>query len=308
MKYNISEHLEKFLNQTQTGSLKYATYPKNYKDLEITTSFGQGGVSKIPWISFLADGMKTSDGFYPVYLYYKDLNILILSFGESETYKSGNWDSKKSQNNSSHRTHWSNNVREKNPTIKDFFKSDKVYRYGDSFVFKAYRIEFGFKEIDDVYKKLLNITYYNKNQELEELVNESDLSSDLNSIYDIYINDLSNSHDLKEEWFAFEGGKKLVTHYMRERSTEIVKAKKEQFKKRFGSVYCQICDFNFQDKYGDHGEGFIECHHIIPVSEMEENHKTELKHLILLCANCHRMIHRNKKEALSPQTLINKIK
>ncbi len=63
-------------------------------------------------------------------------------------------------------------------------------------------------------------------------VEESDLKSDLDNIYELYINDLSISNDIKEEWFAFEGGKKLVTHYMRERNPEIVKTKKEQFKKK----------------------------------------------------------------------------
>lgn len=39
------------------------------------------------------------------------------------------------------------------------------------------------------------------------------------------------------------------------------------------------------------GEGFIECHHTIPVSELGPGQKTKLRDLVLLCSNCHRMVH-----------------
>ncbi len=124
--------------------------------------------------------MRTSDGFYPVYLYYKDLEVLILSFGESETVKQTDRWNFKAKDKSFHRTEWSNNIREKNPTIKDFLQSDKVYRYGDSFVFKAYRVKTAYKDDDDYnedgsfkenqryFKEFLYMTSYNENKELEE--------------------------------------------------------------------------------------------------------------------------------------------
>ena len=52
--------------------------------------------------------------------------------------------------------------------------------------------------------------------------------------------------------------------------------------------------FDFEKNYGDIGADFIEAHHTIPVSEMKENHMTSSEDFILLCSNCHRMIH--KKE------------
>ncbi len=40
--------------------------------------------------------------------------------------------------------------------------------------------------------------------------------------------------------------------------------------------------------------GFIECHHTKPVATLVEGEKTHLDDLVLVCANCHRMVHRGK--------------
>lgn len=40
-------------------------------------------------------------------------------------------------------------------------------------------------------------------------------------------------------------------------------------------------------------EACIEVHHLIPLSELTEERPTKLADLCLLCANCHRMIHRS---------------
>lgn len=52
-----------------------------------------------------------------------------------------------------------------------------------------------------------------------------------------------------------------------------------------------LCGFDFVAAYGPHGEGYIECHHVIPLHASGEV-KTRLEDLVLICANCHRMIHR----------------
>ena len=60
-----------------------------------------------------------------------------------------------------------------------------------------------------------------------------------------------------------------------------------------------MCGFDFKDKYGELGEGFAECHHTIPVSELKDNQKTTLSDLSILCANCHRMIHRASSKGIT---------
>lgn len=63
---------------------------------------------------------------------------------------------------------------------------------------------------------------------------------------------------------------------------------------------CQVCGFDFGRRYGAHGEGYIEGHHKDPLSELGEAEWTEevrtaLSQVAVLCANCHRMVHRKKK-------------
>ena len=49
-------------------------------------------VSWQTWISFLKEPNTTSNGIYPVYLYYKEDDILILAYGISETTTPDNTD------------------------------------------------------------------------------------------------------------------------------------------------------------------------------------------------------------------------
>ena len=48
-------------------------------------SFGFGNYSSVPWIAFLDEGQEVSHGIYPVILYYKDYEELILAYGISDT-------------------------------------------------------------------------------------------------------------------------------------------------------------------------------------------------------------------------------
>lgn len=92
-----------------------------------------------------------------------------------------------------------------------------------------------------------------------------------------------------------EGKEKYVRHKTRERSAEIVKKKKREFQQKHGKLFCEVCHFDFNDTYGDRGDGFIECHHNIPLHEEEKERITSTSDLSLLCSNCHRMIHRKKE-------------
>lgn len=82
-------------------------------------------------------------------------------------------------------------------------------------------------------------------------------------------------------------------HKVRERDKKIVEAKKKKVLKETGALKCEACGFDFEEKYGELGKGFIECHHLVPLAEFEVNKETRLEDLALLCANCHRMVHRD---------------
>ncbi len=80
------------------------------------------------------------------------------------------------------------------------------------------------------------------------------------------------------------------THFARERNRKRRLEKIVQHRTHHGRLDCQTCGFDFEQTYGEHGEGYIECHHVVPLHESGPT-KTRLEDLILLCANCHRMIH-----------------
>jgi len=66
---------------------------------------------------------------------------------------------------------------------------------------------------------------------------------------------------------------------------------------------CAVCGFDFANKYGDIGNGFIHVHHIIPLSEIRKEYSLNpIKDLIPVCPNCHAMIH-NTQPALTIQQL-----
>jgi 5-methylcytosine-specific restriction enzyme A len=61
-----------------------------------------------------------------------------------------------------------------------------------------------------------------------------------------------------------------------------------------GKLVCEVCDIDFAVRYGDRGKGFMECHHVKPIATLVEGQKTQIDDLALICANCHRMIHRSR--------------
>ena len=81
-------------------------------------------------------------------------------------------------------------------------------------------------------------------------------------------------------------------HKRRERNSKLIKSVKEKFYRKHGKLFCEVCGFDYASKYKSFCEGFIEGHHTIPLSQLNENSKTKDEDIILVCSNCHRMIHR----------------
>ncbi|MAL23449.1 MAG: restriction endonuclease [Xanthomarina sp.] len=140
-----SEQLELFLKQAKTNNLKTKHFKSEYLDTTVKVSFGQGNTARIPWISFLKEPNTTSKGIYPVFLYYKEFDLLILAYGISETNEP--------------EMVWENNSKE---TINEYFKrtyNQKPDRYGASYIFAVYDLN---KELNK-----------NKiNQDLKQLISE----------------------------------------------------------------------------------------------------------------------------------------
>ena len=102
-----------------------------------------------------------------------------------------------------------------------------------------------------------------------------------NSEFDIYLND-----ELDKDFESKEGKELYKLHRVRERDSTLTHQKKANAKTE-GKLSCEVCEFSFQDKYN---QVYIECHHKIPIHMGER--VTKLEDLVLVCSNCHRMLHR----------------
>lgn len=100
-----------------------------------------------------------------------------------------------------------------------------------------------------------------------------------------------------DEKGTFPEGRRIERlHKSRERSPRVVSEAKERHASTHnGNLPCEICGFDFRKVYGDRGRHFIEAHHKIPLNMLEEGQlsDTTADDLALVCANCHRMLHKN---------------
>ena len=169
-----------------------------------------------------------------------------------------------------------------------------------------------FRNANGVYMKLMNFRRFdpsyegkglqrgNKDEEVvwklfadrpDELRKIADAIRDYTSA-DTYIPSADVIADNEVE--SDEGTILTRTHRYRERDASLVRKKKLSVQKAVGALSCEACGFEFVKRYGDHGDGFIECHHTKPLSELASGEKTRLSDLALVCSNCHRMIHRKR--------------
>lgn len=98
--------------------------------------------------------------------------------------------------------------------------------------------------------------------------------------------------DVDNAVFGIEGNPRLVAHMRRERNSSIVQRKKNEVSKIKGSLKCEVCQFDFAEKYGEYGKDFCEVHHLTPLSQSDGKTKTELSDLAVVCSNCHRILHK----------------
>ena len=142
MNYDLQDHIESLLKHRAELNFEKQSLKRTYRGLSVKASIGNGNLSCIPWISYLAVGQKTINGIYPVLLFYgtpefqEKLDIpnktrkIILAFGISATNAPA--------------ISWGDAIKGKK-TIEDMFNlwgyetnSSVITKYNKSVVFKAY--------------------------------------------------------------------------------------------------------------------------------------------------------------------------
>lgn len=94
-----------------------------------------------------------------------------------------------------------------------------------------------------------------------------------------------------------EGARVPVYHLRLERDPRIARQKKDEVQRLTGKLACECCEFDFAAFYGPIGESFAECHHRKWLSKTPagKSRLTRTADLAIVCANCHRMLHKDEK-------------
>ena len=89
----------------------------------------------------------------------------------------------------------------------------------------------------------------------------------------------------------FEGRKKLVIHYRRERSKTLSASAKKLARKGHaeGLLVCEICQVIPEKTYK---EDIIEAHHRLPLNNLSAPVRVMPQDLAMICPSCHRAVHK----------------
>jgi len=245
-------------------------------------SAGQGNWANVPWVA-LFDRLVTDtarDGFYIVYLVKEDYSGIYISLNHGITMirKVYGADAKEAMRARS----------------GDFLS--RLGKVPDGYM--TGRIDLAVENASSLGSYYEHGNILGKYYEKGAVPSGKELENDLLELLKYYR--LLASKDLlyttstvedDEVDLEYEDLTKLKEHKRIERNRKLA----EQAKKVHG-YKCQACGFDFEDNYGEIGKGFIEAHHLTPLSRLKGK-KIQLnpeQDFSVLCSNCHRMIHRSE--------------
>jgi 5-methylcytosine-specific restriction protein A len=279
----IAEKIRSFDNNiaTSLGELS--------ENFRFKASVGTGVWADVPWIAIMDPEVTTTaqTGHYVVYLFSADMKKSVLSLNQGATFLLKGLGQSKAMNELTRRAAL---IRDRVGEYKEYFTFEQINLKSDKQLAKLYEAGHAF-----------GITY-----DLNNIPEEAKLQSDLKKITEHYMllthrggvdSNLTGSDfepdNLKEQ--DLEERKRYIRH----RSIERNPGNSRKVKEVRGYV-CEACGFDFKNFYGDlslnkKGETYIEAHHLIPLSNLPEGKALKLspkEDFRVLCANCHKMIHR----------------
>lgn len=244
-------------------------------------SAGQGTWTAVPWIAVFDPLVTTGamQGYYVVYLFAADMGRIYLSLNQGTTRVREEF----GRRTTSELNRRAALMRDRVPEFEDRFDAGEIDLASQAQLPLDYEAGHG-----------LGKAYLTA-----QLPEESELTNDLREVVSLYeLLTARNGLDSigVEDDEAETGGRNLteVRRYKLHRRIERNPALAKEAKRIHGYV-CQACGFDFGATYGDLGAEYIEAHHLQPLGEMPEGVPKEQDPKVdfaVLCANCHRMIHR----------------
>ena len=257
---------------------------------------GLGAWARVPWINLMDPRVTTTanKGYYPVYLVHENGKKILFVLAQGTYSVSGQYKGK----------------------AKEMLKYRAIILRNKLNNFSKY----GFKQVskkvtigkDPLRDKWVESGAFGKWYTLSNLPNESELLKDLKNMVKLYklaiekggIIESTHAIDFEDEEVekSLKGIEKKVVRFHREKEKTYIKtdpALIKRLKKKY-KYTCQACNLKFDKIYGDYSDkkDYIEAHHLIPKSEILRKMKPgdELRRdesdFAILCANCHRMIHK----------------
>jgi 5-methylcytosine-specific restriction enzyme A len=287
--YLIEKESNSFAGNTLAEFLR-SEFPKIINNLLGTSdrylvkgSAGKGVWTNVPWVAVLDKTVTDTPqkGFYLVYLFCEDGSGLYISLNQGVT-------DLKQQYGSSVKN--ALKVKSNDYTAQVPYNSPPVLA-GPIDLKATQKMSLG-----DLYE---NGAIYSRYYQAGVLPTNTELESHLNEFIELYLSlviNQSSQHSSAiaeddEEGLSIEDGTRLREHKRIERNQKLAKKAKE-----LQGYTCKSCGFDFERKYGPLGKGFIEAHHLTPVSTLKGK-KIGLdpkKDFTVLCSNCHRMIHKTE--------------
>lgn len=268
------------------------TAPENFSaalslgDTNILTkgSAGQSKWSDVPWIALMDEVVTkgTSRGYYIVYLFSADGQSVYLCLGQG-VYSINDEFKKDAKKILNQRTEL---IRTRIPEYKLRFQDEGIDLKGSTWLAKDYE----------------DAPAFYKEYHIHDLPSETELVGDLREMLQLYSRLIFlGGTDLIEDNKEDEGEDLSLTEKKSFRLHQKVEGRVNTSKvKKHHGYTCQACDFDFQAAYGDLGKNYIEAHHLLPYAELAigQLRKLDIKRdFAVLCANCHKMIHRMESSA-----------
>jgi 5-methylcytosine-specific restriction enzyme A len=246
----------------------------------------------VPWIAILDPEVteSTQNGYYVVYLFSVDMKKVYLSLNQGITFLHKELKEKKSIEELKRRAAF---IRDRIPEYQDYFKFFPIDLSSD--LSKSHRPR--------LYEPghAFGVEY-----DTSSIPSNDILINDLTKILELYLllthrggldGDLVGIDDEPENLAEQDLNERK--RYFRHRRIERNPKTSSLVKKHRGYI-CEACEFSFVKVYGDIAynkkkEAYIEAHHLTPISDLPEG-KT-IKYNVeedfrVLCANCHKMVHR----------------
>ena len=279
--------------------------PKSFKEglgqtiskYKVLVAKHAGNWSRVAWIVLLDTRVSetATRGYYPVYSFFENGKKIMLSLGQG--YK---------------------DIRSKyKKEADDILISRGIILKNKAGDFK----KFGFKNVhgtkitiktDKEREVWVKSCAFGKIYDVKNFPSNNELVSDVKNILNIYENiiqrggtsELIENIDPEEVEIIkdLSGSEKKALKKHREHEKYYIKTDPKfikSLKKKFDYT-CQACNLKFEKIYGKYNDklDYVEAHHIVPKSEilkkidLNEELGRDEKDFAILCANCHRMIHK----------------